>query len=199
MIFLSVLSHICWSCACYAGVSAASPWMLSRVWLLQLRWTLRTTQMTRLSTMLRCSSLFLSLGPSCCFSVSPIYLHIIHTNIGILYIHWVMWVYKFSISGLCVQLLFLPSRLLWRDSSPTKDEIRWIGSLSAAFRKSLSRERSSLLNRYILFNFISYVIKYLSNYWFRQFHSFNILFEILLPHTNLNICFLIYWDYKLTC
>lgn len=55
------------------GVLAASLWMSSPVWLLLLRWTLRTTQMTRLSAMLRCSSPFLSLGPSCCFSVSPIY------------------------------------------------------------------------------------------------------------------------------
>lgn len=56
-----------------------------------------------------------------------------------------------SKSGLCVQLLFRSSWLLWRDSSPTKDETRWISSLLTTFRGSSSRGKSSQPSRWIIY------------------------------------------------
>lgn len=51
---------------------------------------------------------------------------------------------------LCVQLRFQASQLLWWESSPTKDGTTWTTSLSGAFRRLLSRERSSHLSRWVL-------------------------------------------------
>lgn len=49
----------------------------------------------------------------------------------------------------CLQLLSRPSWLLWRDSSQTNDETRWVISSSTASRRSSSRERSSLQTRWL--------------------------------------------------